>query len=358
MLFLSDAEVGAALRTGEHLKSGRDYDVVRFESNGASLVIKRARDPGLATGRLITEFERISLLVNISPVYRDAIVSPIGAGFYGQHFYYVLPFLEGVTLSSLLRSEPGINKAHAAVMDALDLAWRLQASIVDFPSNSRDFLSFIRQFIVGEHTAALPILPPDLVDRPVISVDGIQYQNLGNALNQLFELDSIRSLELIFTLETFRHWNLHGGNIIFDRNRNIHLIDPDTTIFLHDPLFEVARLFYTARHDMIEYQTFSIENASPSNFQISYMLNEKQRHNYTLLYDPYVPEQIDEVSILGATRSSVELRLSMSFLSCLVRGINANYEEGENDTPEARMTSNSIFLYLAATQFVNRLLGV
>ena len=51
----------------------------------------------------------------------------------------------------------------------------------------------------------------------------------------------------------------------------------------------------------------------------------------------------------------LQTRLDLAYLACLLRGINANYLAGENDGPESQMLSNSVYLYLIATQFANEL---
>ena len=353
---MTENEIDEALASGVYLKRGREYEVVRFKRSGTPLVIKRARDSGPATERLVVEFERISLLVSISAAYRDAILSPIAAGFHRQHFYYVLPFVDGIALSEILREEKDENRVRSSVQSALDMAWKLQDAPLGVPKMGQDFLSFIKQFSMAEYSAARQRLPREWLDRPAIGIDGNRCTNLGRALDQLFESKRLRSLSQAYTLQSYRHWNLHGGNILFNRNFDICLIDPDTKILVHDPLFEIARLFYTARHDMVEHRSFTIESMDSSDFVLRYTLDDQQLRNYARLQTVDVREGLEAPAPADSPRGQVQWRLWLTFLSCLLRGINANYQEGENDSTEFRRTSNSLYLYLIATQFVNRLL--
>ena len=356
LLYLAEHDIEAALDSGTPLKGGRDYEVIRFDRGGTQLVLKRARNSGPATDRLVVEFERIMLLVAVSPDYSELMVEPLAAGFHRHHFYYVMPFVDGLSLSDLLRSEVDTNKARSAVEGAVTMGWNLQNVQMNVPTNIQDFLSFIRHFITAEYAACRNSLPPGMIDEPELRIDGQRCVNLGSALDQLFSLQTLDSLRDQFTLETHRHWNLHGGNVLFDNQSNIHLIDPDTKILVHDPLFELARLFYTARHDMVEFGTFAIEGQLGNDFRIKYILDEHQKRNYALLHD--VDLKFPTGMSAPATPQDMLLywRLRLTYLSCLIRGINANYQEGENDSLEVQRMSHSLFLYLIATQFVNQLL--
>ena len=221
-------------------------------------------------------------------------------------------------------------------------------------ANSADTFTFFRQFTTAEYLTALSVLPEQLTQAPSVIIDGVEYTSLGPALERLFASRRLDSLKRIFSLETFRHWNLHGGNLIFDDDLNVHLIDPDTNILLHDPLFEIARLYYTAHHDMVEYRSFTIEGTGSDRLAIKYTLNQQQMNNYALLYDLSVGDR-SAVGVTDADIPELQTRLGLAYLSCLLRGINANYLEGENDTPEFQMLSTSMYLYLIATQIANQL---
>ena len=161
--------------------------------------------------------------------------------------------------------------------------------------------------------------------------------NKKKLLNIEKSIDKILSSEAFYKLDninpflsTLGHFNFHGENIIVKNMSNFDnfkLIDPDPRWKIQDPFFSMARFYYTLDHDTNEKNQYHIysnlfnktKNTKSLEFNIKYLWDKKTINAYKLIFDKQQYENtLDDLS---------KFRFNISYLLCLLRGINANYEE-------------------------------
>ena len=126
------------------------------------------------------------------------------------------------------------------------------------------------------------------------------------------------------------HFNFHGENIIIkDLNNlnNFKIIDPDSRWDILDPMFSMARYFYTYHHDTSENEKYYIksnlfnkqDNHKKIKFNIKYIWNKQTQKNYKIFFDKKNQKKFNN--------NIDNFRFNISYLLCLLRGINANYQD-------------------------------
>ena len=157
------------------------------------------------------------------------------------------------------------------------------------------------------------------------------YNKLENSLDKIFSKKLFLNLdnEDNFLVDV-GHFNFHGENIIISDLKDLKkfkLIDPDTRWKILDPMFSMARYFYTYSHD----------TAESINYYIKSNIFDFKNNNKKLYFDTKIlwPNKIDAVykkmfntNLFKKKINKMEkFRFNLSYLLCLMRGINANYEE-------------------------------
>ena len=156
------------------------------------------------------------------------------------------------------------------------------------------------------------------------------------------------------------HFNFHGENIIISNLKKLDkfkIIDPDTRWKILDSMFSIARYFYTYSHDTAENKKYYIK----SNI---FDLKNKNKNFYfdTKILWPNKIEGIykrmfDLELIIKKLNKFERVRFNLSYLLCLLRGINANYEEKINffKNQNDLLQNNGIFFSLLAIKFAHQI---
>ncbi len=188
-------------------------------------------------------------------------------------------------------------------------------------------------------------------------------------MNQILEHSSYKKLdECNSFISGIGHWNFHGDNLIIKDLRSpesFSVIDPDIHIDKCDPLFSLARFFYTYPHDTADYSQYVIEsNYLFPNREKNYYFNIRTlwpqvvSQLYSESFDPFLDQASSKINSIFSDIGEDELfRLQLNYLLCLLRGINANYES-KFTIPSNKLCffqNKGIFLYLKAVIFANNM---
>lgn len=166
------------------------------------------------------------------------------------------------------------------------------------------------------------------------SIDIVIDDKMHKPLRELlFAISNHKNLLQLNTLPSFitsiGHFNFHGDNLILDKAGFFRFIDPDIAIYNHDPIFSMARFFYSYIHDTGDYDQYHIETNM-------LQLNEIQTLTFTnkILWPVSINNNYEQ--IFGKMGNVIQinqfgdpnmlLRLNLNYLFCLLRGVNANYE--------------------------------
>ena len=187
------------------------------------------------------------------------------------------------------------------------------------------------------------------------------YNKLENSLDKIFSKKLFLNLdnEDNFLVDV-GHFNFHGENIIISDLKDLKkfkLIDPDTRWKILDPMFSMARYFYTYSHD----------TAESTNYYIKSNIFDFKNNNKKLYFDTKIlwPNKIEAVykkmfntNLFKKKINKMEkFRFNLSYLLCLMRGINANYEEKITffNNKKELLQNNGIFFSLLAIMYAHQI---
>ena len=187
------------------------------------------------------------------------------------------------------------------------------------------------------------------------------YNKLENSLDKIFSKKFFLDLDKQDKfLVDVGHFNFHGENILISNLKALDkfkLIDPDTRWKILDPMFAMARYFYTYSHDTAEKKNYYIK----SNFFDLKNNNKNFYFNVKILWPSKVDKVYKKMFDINLIKTKLnrfeKARFSLSYLLCLLRGINANYEEkitffkNKNDM----LQNNGIFFSLLSIKYAEQI---
>ena len=187
------------------------------------------------------------------------------------------------------------------------------------------------------------------------------YNKLENSLNKIFSKKNFIDLDKQDKfLVDMGHFNFHGENILISDFKTLDkfkLIDPDTRWKILDPMFSMARYFYTYSHDTAEKKNYYIK----SNIFDLNSNNQNFYFNTKVLWSNRVDKvykKMFDINLMKKKMNRFEkLRFNLSYLLCLLRGINANYEEKITffKNKNNLLQNNGIFFSLLAIKYAHQI---
>ena len=332
---------------------------------GANLAILKIGQRGNAS--LEKEYETLLRLKKFSKIYNFFIPEiylnkKIKSPLLNNKFYFFQKFSPGLTLSALIQNNKikpnkAKNISKILVGKLTDIAKEdLKNSVNQKPSE------LLRKLLMVEFQ--------NLIKRPHLhfissnlnlKIGNKYYKKLENSLDKIFtkkiflELDNQDQF-----LVDLGHFNFHGENILIRDIKKINefkLVDPDTRWKILDPMFSIARYFYTYSHDTAEKKKYYIN---------SNIFNLKG-NSKTFYFDTKIlwPSEVQKVykkmfntKLMSKKINRFEkFRFNLSYLLCLLRGINANYEEKivflKNNSK--LLQNNGIFFSLLAIKYAHQI---
>ena len=293
-------------------------------------------------------------------------------GYYRGKSYFLSQLIEGGTFSHFIQNSSinytDLRKAFNFLSDVIIKFCRDHKFDPAYNQSSGSFIkSCVKESILKfNELRDIKIL----LDLEIITINQNKMVNLKKVVNEIFDHPSIKRLdEFDSFVSDIGHWNFHGDNILINNlteTKNFSIIDPDINLDTCDPLFTLARFIYTYQHDTADYGQYLIQSdfLEPSSmgnnyFIVKTMWPEVIFNAYTKLFcsifSPYKSEKNDFINRLDDENEL--LRFELNYLLCLLRGINANY----NDTftmPSNKLNffqNNGIFLYIQTVLFANEL---
>ena len=238
------------------LKEGKNLDILKIAQRGNASLQK--------------EYETLLKLKNISKVYNFFLPTiysnrKIKSALLKNKFHFFQKYQPGLTLSKL------IQKSRIKSSKAKNISEILVDSLVtimkeDFKSCVNDKPSeLLRKLLMVEFQ--------NLIKRPHLyfissnsnlKIENKYYNKLENSLNRIFLKKNFLDLDKQdkFLVDT-GHFNFHGENIVISNLKALDkfkLIDPDTRWKVLDPMFSMARYFYTYSHDTAEKKNYYIKS--------------------------------------------------------------------------------------------------
>lgn len=335
------------------LKEGKNIDILKIAQRGNASLQK--------------EYETLLKLKKFSKIYdfflpEIYLNKKIKNTLLKNKFYFFQKYQPGLTLSKLIqKSKIKSDKAKnisEILVDSLIVIMQedLKNCVNEKPSE------LFRKLLMMEFQ--------NLIKRPhlyFISSDlnlkiGNKYYNkLENSLNKIFSKKNFSDLDKQDKfLVDIGHFNFHGENILISDIKALDkfkLIDPDTRWKILDPMFSMARYFYTYSHDTAEEKNYYIKsnifdlksNDKIFCFDMKILWSSRVHKVYKQMFDTnLIKKKINHFE---------KLRFSLSYLLCLLRGINANYEEkitffkNQNNL----LQNNGIFFSLLAIKYAHQI---
>lgn len=356
------------------LKNSEQYLVYRYLDVDGFRVCKIAHKNG---DKLDREVDRI---VDLKAAYAGlaarlpAILDhgTFASGIHEGKRYYVQEFLPGSTLSSHVQ-EPRMN------FDSLQPAFgTIVSRLLDIVAEHRTVADadigegeFLKARILEEHSRVRALKNVSYVANVrAPAVNGVSYPTLAHSLDHVFRSAMFRDLNMEPAfISDLGHWNFHGDNIILKdlgKPYAFRVIDPDINLERCDPLFGIARLFYSFPHDTADYHQYVIQapifassEADRVDFLVDFLwprlVYEKYARLFSCVYeldDGQLRSIDDRLSL-----SALMFRLKLNYLYCVMRGVNANYDERIEfvDRNITEFRNKAIFLYLQALVFAAHL---
>jgi len=358
---------GSASKIVRIFKNSASYLIYLAECEGELSVCKIAHLDG---AKLDREIARIEALREAYPGFKRRLVGVERAGkistgeFTGKH-YYLSKYVRGETFSHWIQSPTteigSLRNAYNTILPVL----------FDLSSTQRPCEGSWKTYIATMLREELSKLESKPMLRRILSsgeivVDGTALRSLPKLVDELLSNDVVMTIDTLGrALSDLGHWNFHGDNVVVPDILNpseFKVIDPDVSIVTSDPLFGVARFLYTYSHDTADYRQYYIHTrayvpfeAGRFEFEIRRLWPEVVARNYEDLFGRSL--QLGLPGIKGVPDELAQVRLAYCYLCCLIRGVNANFEdrlEFEGDRLDL-IRNKSIFLLLAATKFANAL---
>jgi hypothetical protein len=277
-------------------------------------------------------------------------------------FHFLQKWHSGLTLSKLIQEKKiKLNKAKKTSEILIDILYTITQEDLKNCVNEKPSELF-RKLIMIEYQ--------NLIKRPHLNfitskanlkIENKYYQKLENSLDKIFSKKVFLNLDNQDKfLVDMGHFNFHGENILISDLKTLNkfkLIDPDTRWKILDPMFSMARYFYTYSHDTAESKNYYIKsnifdfknNDKNLYFNTKMLWASEINKVYKKMFNAYlIKKKINRVE---------RLRFNLSYLLCLMRGTNANYEEkitflnNKNDV----LQNNGIFLALLAIEYAHQI---
>lgn len=289
-------------------------------------------------------------------------------GAYGGQAYYKQAHIDGRTFSQCIQHTLTAD----ATVDALFPP--LMRSLVEIALDdvgmrwSERATDTLRRVVLDEYEqlSRRPHIAP-LSRADGLVVNGRHHPPLRASVDVILASPAFAALDAAAPfLATLGHWNFHGDNVLLTGgdHAGFGLIDPDVTWTVADPLLSVARFLYTFPHDTADYRQYvlqtdfltALDDALPE-VQVTLLWPEAVAQSYRRLFGPFFA-CADEAGGAPADRlltTEQRFRLRLALLLCLLRGINANYED-EIEFFDRRIDAfrnKSVFLFLRTTEFAS-----
>jgi len=346
------------------IKSSEKNLIMSLKDKGKMDILKIAQRGNASLQR---EYETLIKLKKKSKIYDFYIPEiysnkKIKSEFIRNKFYFFQQGQPGYTLSKLIQEKKiKIKKAK-----------KISGKIIDVLNTimNEDFKNCVNDRPAEVFRKLLMIEFKNLINRPhlkfissnvKIKIGNKYYGKLVNSLDKIFSKKAFLELDKKDSfLVDVGHFNFHGENIIISNLNNLNnfkLIDPDTRWKILDPMFSMARYFYTYFHDTAEKKKYYIKSN----------IFDLKNNNKKFIFDTKIiwPSEIDRIyknmfnqNIFEKKISKVEnLRFKLSYLLCLLRGVNANYEEKITFFKNKNnfLQNNGIFFSLLAIQYAHQI---
>ena len=259
-------------------------------------------------------------------------------GMYKNRSFYIQEYFEGITLGNYIMDDNESLKNKNRILKIL------VSDLIDISEQHKfdktfDFLSgdWLEDHMLGIFNSMNRF--EEL--RYLNSLDQIELNskkliNLKKCLDTIFVSKIFKSLnkEKSF-VSSLGHWNFHDQNIILDIKNNYKdykIIDPDTKIDLCDPLFSLARLFYSFDHATIETGNYYIESNCYSTkiksnyFNIKHTWKKVNSNHYSKLFNN-IKNSINDININKIfSNKRIYLRFHLNLIMCYLIGCRRNFE--------------------------------
>ena len=323
------------------------------------------------------EVNRINELRNQYPFMKKRFApildhGVIEEGYHKGKCYYLSPLMPGDTFSHFVQ-EPSVNH-----LDIKRAFYFLITEILKFcrdhkfdPGYNQSSGSLIKSYIKQSifRFNDLPNIRV-LLELDNLKINQYKKDNINKVVNQILDHPSVKKLdELNSFISEVGHWNFHGDIVLIEDLKapeKFKVIDPDINIDTCDPLFTLARFLYTYPHDTADYNQYIIESnclypTQDKNiyFNIRTMWPQVVSKLYSGLFNSILPQHSSKVTELVTEFGNENelLRLELSYLLCLLRGVSANYEDIFT-IPSGKLNffqNKGIFLYLQTGIFANNM---
>lgn len=334
-------------RSSKILKKNEKFFIANVKSDDQSrkLVIKVEL---AGSSKLRNEIERIQGLKTLSTFYQEklptiAYAGVFSAGLLAGHDYYVMERLLGEPIANTaIHADASIlvNDANLEIFDELAENVHQIEKHTDFLPRSDLFDALLDDIT---RLSNLPMVG-NLLKSHYHCIGGTEYRNFLGSPKDLIGL-----LEETFRAVKFRngsnlHNNYHGGNIIVSSGLdNYRLIDPDVSVTNCDTTFGLARFLYTDVHEQCEHNLYLIDSIEKSDEAYGrFDLKEASEG----LSPPFEALKIVDNIFNRLPNEETTIRLKLSLLRSLIRGIFANHETHITNESSKGFSNKSVFLYL------------
>lgn len=348
--------------------------VTRAMSSDGPVICKIAKSDN---GRLEREASQIRRIQKHYPLHAERMPELIHGGVFDSgpfngKAYYTLEFLDGEILSHYLQNTNDQPDKISAVIS------NIVATLLDMINEQECDSAFnysggswLKQHIQSAYEILLQIeVFNNIADSKKIRINEAPRRPMLDCLNALSETGIYDELDTESSfLSPLGHWNFHSDNIILfppGSEMPFMVIDPDSKIDFADPLFGIARLYYSFPHEVAETDHFTIKHhssATPSgslnSFSVEYLWSESVMENYTFLFKNLLANPSYNPALMDSRLQDhrLQIRLDINLLYCLLRGATINYqpEPEANDFNAETLPNRGVFLYLVAVDFANML---
>ena len=274
-------------------------------------------------------------------------------------FFYIQKYIKGSTLSENLNKKLGLNELKN-INEIKKKIYKISKENFNLNSNQTP-LSFFTKLIMNEFEIMKKKKHLSfLFENKSIMINNIKYKNLNFLLYKVLENKKMKVVNTNQNYFSFLgHFNFHGENIIIEnlkKNPNFFLIDPDSRWQCLDPMFALARFFYTFDHDTFEKKKyfiksniFDLSKKKNNIFYIKFIWKSLSLSNYKKI--------LDKKNFFKQEANFYKQRFNLNYLLCLMRGVNSNYEENiEFPTKKINyFRHSSIYLSLIIIKFLHEL---
>ena len=245
-----------------------ENNLIMFLKEGKNLDILKIAQRGNAS--LQREYETILKLKKFSKVYNFFLPEvytnkKIKSVLLKNKFHFFQKLQPGLTLSKLIQKS--IIKSNKA-KHVSEILINVLITIMQ-----EDFKNCVNEKPSELFRKLLMMEFQNLIKRPHLyfitsksnlKIGNKYYNKLENSLNKIFSKKNFLDLDKQDQfLVDLGHFNFHGENIIISDLKaanKFKIIDPDTRWKILDPMFSMARYFYTYSHDTAERKNYYIKS--------------------------------------------------------------------------------------------------